>query len=160
LPKPRIELIATDGIVQKRLLWIDARPNGVYISRVHKDGSEDHYSYHVDGNTFLTTNGKKQKLVQLQPFSSFKGMCQLQCLVLGLGSFSTRVDYKQKKQLTATVYVDVRNYKSQMIGCNPILLESYKMDKLNFDPKTPLTELRVFSQFNPWIVLWMYEPPK
>ena len=143
-----IELIATDGIIQKRLIWIEARSNGVYVSTVKKDGSKEHYSYHADGNTFLTTNGKTQKLVQLQPFSSFKGMRQLQAYVLGLGSLSTRVDYKQK-QLTAAVYVDVRNYKSQMIGCNPILLEPYRMDKLDFTPKEPLSELRVFSKFNP-----------
>ena len=120
LSKPRIELIATDGIVQKRLLWIDARPNGVYVSTVNKDGSEDHYSYHADGNTFVTMNGKTQKLVQLQAFSPFKGQQQLASYVLGLGSFPTKVDYKQNKRLRAAVYVDVRNYKSQMIGCNPI----------------------------------------
>jgi hypothetical protein len=45
-------------------------------------------------------------------------MQQLQALVLGLGSFSTRVDYRQKK-LAGAVYVDVGNYESQMIGCNP-----------------------------------------
>jgi hypothetical protein len=86
-------------------------------------------------------------------------MQQLQAYVLGLGSFSARKDYNQEKQLTAAVYVDVRNYKSQMIGCNPILLEPYRMDKLDFTPKEPLSELHVFSKFNPWIVLWLYEPP-
>jgi hypothetical protein len=130
------------------------------VSTVKKDGSEEHYSYHADGNTWLTRNGKKQKLVQLQPFSSFQGMQQLQALVLGLGSFCTRKDYKQEKQLTAAVYVDVRNYRSQMIGCNPILLEPYRMDKLGFTWKQPLSELHVFSKFNLWIVLWLYEPPE
>jgi hypothetical protein len=50
-------------------------------------------------------------------------MQQLQAYVLGLASLSTRVDYNKQKKLTAAVYVDVRNYKSQMIGCNLILLE-------------------------------------
>jgi hypothetical protein len=85
----RIELIATDGSIQKRLLWIEASSNGVYVSTVNKDGSKGHYSYHADGNTFFTTTGKAQKLVQFQPFSSFKGMQQLQSYVLGLGSFSS-----------------------------------------------------------------------
>jgi hypothetical protein len=154
----RIELIATDGIVQKRLLWVEATSGGVYVGMVKIDGSKEHYSYHADGNTFSTANGKKQKLVQLQPFSSFKGMQQIQANVLGLGSFSTRVDYKQKK-LTAAVYVDVRNYKSQMIECNLILLEPYRMDKLNFTPNEPLSELHVFSKFNPWIVFWLHDVP-
>jgi hypothetical protein len=86
-------------------------------------------------------------------------MQQLQAYVLGLGSFSARKDYNQEKQLTPAVYVDVRNYKSQMIGCNPILLDPHRMDKLDFTPKEPLSELHVFSKFNPWIVLWLYEPP-
>ncbi len=53
----RIELIATDGSIQKRLLWIEAASNGVYVSTVNKDGSKGHIPIMPMETHFLPQRG-------------------------------------------------------------------------------------------------------
>lgn len=152
-----LEVIITDGVSQKRIIWISVSPNGIY-SYFTLGGRGNHTSYHKDGSLWHTVNGVKQKTAQFQPLSSFKGSHQLS----GMG-FSTDMSgspampsYTMKK-LDSAVYVDVRPYikKSADVGVNITLLEPKKYSLLE-GIESFASEIHLYPYLNPWLVITIY----
>ena len=121
-------MIVTDGIVQKRVLWLDVTTNGVY-SGMCMEGRDMHTSYHADGNVFSNwINEEPRKIRTGPPLSNFKEWQNL----VGIGFTSDLAKlhdtplYKLKK-LDAVIYVDNRVYKKG-IGCNIHLIEPNRID--------------------------------
>ena len=82
-------VIITDGVEQKHIIWITARPGGVYCYFTMMGAPGDHITYHSDGSVWNTFNGIKTKGAQFQPFSLFKGSHNL----VGMG-FTTDLSKK------------------------------------------------------------------
>ena len=156
-----IELIATDGAVQKRVLWAHAAPNGVYCGLCAANGEDCHVTYHADGNVFNNFGGKTNKVYTGKKFSEFKGHFTL--LWSGVTSNLSHGFYPHYslKKVNALVTVDIRNYK-QDIGCFMAMVEpsfeglSSLMNSVKSMETVIITELHAFMECNPWIVfaLW------
>ncbi len=109
---PDIEVIATNGEVQKRIIWVSISPNGVYYDFV-RVGEDSHTSYHHDGSVWLTQNGVRKKIAQFDPLDKFKGSHNLSSFGFSQDIKKLRtVDYEMKK-LNAIVLIDTRTYKSK-----------------------------------------------
>jgi len=158
-----VELIATDGTVQKRIVWVHFASNGVYCGSCIQ-GRDVHVSYHADGNIFNNFEGKTRKAYTGKPLSQFKGSVQL--LASGGNpdlSGMLHPPYALKK-LDAIVSIDVRNYK-KMFGCLVFLVETNNFDavmqisKSLQDSENPpkLMETHSFLQCNPWLVIVTYD---
>ena len=151
----KIELIATDGTSQRRLLWIDAKKNGVYCGFCDK-GRDIHNAYHSDGNMFQTADGQTQKIARYHSLSGFKG-------IWSMGTFAFVADlsrmagisYKMRR-LDAAIYLDTRSFvrKSSFVNCIINLLEPKRFDMLNGLTKLPgLRQIQIFTNYNPWILV-------
>ena len=103
-----IELVATDGNIQKRILWVDVTSNGVYSGHC-SENRDEHISYHSDGNVFHNWfGGKSTKTMTLSPLRDFKGRHQLYCT--GFTSDLSRLHdtpLYQLKKLDAMVSIDL-----------------------------------------------------
>jgi hypothetical protein len=154
-----IEVLATDGIIQKRVLWIDIRSNGVY-SGFCFNGSDMHTSYHADGNIFNTYNGKTIKIATFPPLKDLKDMEQIGCF-----GFSSEIreipclQYKMKK-LDAATFIDVRAYKKRKkdVGCTCCVVKPQSTNFISaFTKDNITTEIHVFTNVKPWILIRTYE---
>jgi hypothetical protein len=155
-----IELVATDGQIQKRVLWIDYTSNGAYAGFC-REGKYSHVTYHADGNYFVNwADEKPKKHGTFQPLGQFKGLFQL----LG-GGFGNRISssapsYNLKK-FDAVVTVDVRNYK------NGVNFSIFLVEPNNFSvvaeiiqeraEQVLVTEIHSFLQCKPWLFLVLHD---
>ena len=154
-----IELIATDGKIQKRILWVDVTSNGVYSGHCYEK-RDKHISYHFDGNVYINWLGEKpEKTLVLPSLKDLKGCHQL--FATGFTSDLSRMHdtplYHLKK-LDAIVNIDTRVYK-RGIGCMLFMIKPNGHDLLgrmvNFH-KLSLTEIHTFLRCDPWISLVLY----
>jgi len=153
-----IEVIATDGSIQRRVLWLDMQKNGIYIG-LCRENVDVHISYHADGNLFQTVGGRSEKITSGSPLKWFRG-------ISAIASFAFPSDTSQVsdvsydlKQLDGVVYVDSRSFSSSHIGCIVVLLEPKRFDLINslFTFSVPISELHLFTRFKPWFLLYLYE---
>lgn len=150
-----IEVIATDGVRQKRVIWISITTNGIYFDFV-REGVDNHFAYHKDGNVFRTINGITEKTATFEPLDSIKGTKQ----IVGMG-FSIDIvrkaipEYKMKK-LQNIIFTDVRTYGNKThIGCNITLLEPKRYDLLA-GMESSASEIHLYTRFIPWVVIKLY----
>jgi len=155
-----IELIATDGAIQKRILWIDVTSNGVYSGYCHKN-RDMHTSYHFDGNVYTNWSGEKPtKTLVLPPLNELRGYHQLYATAFtsDLSRLHDTPLYRLKK-LDAIVSIDTRVYK-RGIGCMLFIIEPNRSNHLGKIienlPKGMVTEVHNFLRCAPWISLVLY----
>ena len=156
-----IELVATDGTSQRRILWADVTSNSV-CSGMCLENADIHTTYHFDGNVFSNIIGKKpEKIYALPSLENFRGYHQLSGV--GFTNNLSRLHdtplYKFKK-LDAMVSIDVRAYKKG-VGCILFMVERNRYDVLGelvkvFPPPLVSTEIHSFLTCNPWISLLLY----
>lgn len=155
-----VELIATDGSTQKRMLWAHSTPNGVYCGYC-VDGLDTHVTYHADGNVFNNFGGKTTKAYTGKSFTEFTGHTQLTCF--GFTNDMARLHnplYKLKK-LDAIVSVDLRKYKKG-VGCMLFIVEpnftalASLVKQFGTGNQPHITEFYSFMECTPWIVIVLY----
>jgi hypothetical protein len=154
---PHIEVLATDGKTQKRVLWLDIRTNGIYAGFCNNN-IDIHISYHADGHLFQTINNKSAKIADFPPLKNLKGVCQLGSFGFASNLSSSNVPYKMKR-LDAVAYIDVRAFikEKKDVGCNVCILEP-KLDFLApLIQNLGVTESHIFSKFNPWVLVTVHE---
>ena len=155
----RAELIATDGEIQRRILFVSYTKNGVY-SGFCSENIQYYNTYHLDGNFFLHTNREKlEKIGNFQPLDCLKGSSQL----LSAG-FTTDIRTLQTipyrfTKFDAVVTIDVRNYNGH-IGCSVMLVEPKNYQALAkaaiIDIPNKSVEVHSFLECNPWLSLIIY----
>jgi hypothetical protein len=153
----QLELIATDGITQKRIQWVDVKQNGVYTGWIGI--GDNHISYHSDGNVFWTINNETRKTASFQPLKKFIGMHQICSFVFSSDITKLKsIEYKMKK-LRYIVYIDVRKYRIEKfdIGCNVCILEPNRFELLEQTVDIPITEIHLFPESYPWILIIIYK---
>ena len=149
-----LEAIATDGQIQRRILWLDITRNGVYTGFCHR-GADSHTSYHADGNVFWTFGGKSDKIATLVPLKDFKGIYQIAAFAFSRAITRMRdAPVYEMKKLDFVTYVDVRSY-SHNIGCLVFLLEPKRFDKIEklTNLQIAVSEFHIFPNLNPWVVI-------
>jgi len=155
-----IELVATDGKIQKRVLWVSSTNNGVYSGYCHED-HDIHVTYHADGNVFNNLTGKTTKAFTAKPLRNFIGQQQLICFGLSNIISSLHSPVYELKKLDAIVSVDVRNYQKG-VGCMVFLVETKSIalaELINslYEANHPkITEIHSFLECNPWIAIVLY----
>jgi hypothetical protein len=151
----RVELVATDGVTQRKVLWIDAKENGVYLGFCEQ-GQDSHTSYHRDGNVFSTINGKLVGRARFQRLDDFKNAQSVSSFGFPPDLRGFRgVDYVLK-EVDAVVYLDVRPFQKErgFINCLVYLLEPQRFDLLKNLAKLPgLKQIQIFTNYQPWIVV-------
>lgn len=156
-----LEVIVTDGTLQRRVIWISITPNGIYYSYALKTTEQGghHRSYHKDGSVWVTQKGVPKRLAQHQPFKSFRGKLYLWNMVLSnvIGEVEAAPPYKMRK-LDSAIHIDVRPYKKKNlgIGIRMILLEPKKYSLLEGMESTA-REIHVYPVFQPWFAIIVYE---
>ena len=152
-----MELVATNGKIQKRVLWFSVTSNGVYSGYCWKN-RDAHISYHFDGNVFTNWfDGKTKKTVTFPPLKELDSFRQLYSTVFSgiLKQMHECPSYNMKK-LDALVTVDTRAY-TKGIGINFYIIPQNRADLLsgvtNIPPKT---EAHFFFNCNPWIGFVLY----
>lgn len=152
----RIELVATDGVSQRKVLWIDAKENGVYLGFCEQGGKDYHTSYHRDGNMFSTINGKLAHEARFQSLDEFKNAQSVSTFGFPPDLRRFRgVSYALKK-LDAIIYIDVRPFQKErgFINCLVHLLEPQRFDMLKKIAELPgLKQIQIFTNYQPWIVV-------
>ena len=149
----RIEVIATEGRLQKRILWVDARKNGVYLGYCFRD-MDAHISYHVDGKMFQTVGSKATKMGDFQPLTSFKNTHQLAASGFTTDLSKLRGLAYSLKRLDAVVYLDMRAFRGNFANCLVQLLEPQRFDLLMGSSILPgVKQIEIFTSYNPWIVV-------
>jgi hypothetical protein len=155
-----IELVATDGKIQKRVLWVSSTNNGVY-SGYCLEGQDIHVTYHADGNIFNNLTGKTKKAFTAEPLRNFTGQQQLTCFGFSNIISSLRSPFYKLKKLDAIVSVDVRNYQKG-VGCMVFLVETKSaalaelINSLYKANHPQITEIHSFLECNPWIAIVLY----
>ncbi len=154
---PKIEVIATNGIIQRKIIWISITPNGIYCDIAY-DGMDRHMSLHKDGSFWTTFDGESKKGYQIKPLDKFKGRHQL--VVFDFVPDITQIvtpDYRMNK-LDSVIFVDTRAYNEQTrlyITCTIDLIEPNKYQLLEGIERFG-GEIHVYTQFKqivPWIVI-------
>jgi len=115
-------------------------------------------SYHADGNVFFTINGETKKIATFRPLKGFTGVHQIGAFAFSSDLSRLRTPIYKMKRLHAATYIDVRQFIKEKcdIGCNVFLLEPNRFDLLNSFKKMPITEIHIFTQFKPWILIIVY----
>lgn len=155
-----IELVATDGKIQKRILWVAVTSNGVYSGHCHEK-RDVHISYHFDGNVYHNWFGEKPKKTRtLASLEDLKDYFQLYST--GFTSDLSRLHHTPSyhlKKLDAIVNVDTRVYPKG-IGCNVFIIAKDRFDLIgkvvNGLPQPLTTEAHLFLRCAPWIALVLY----
>lgn len=150
----QVEILATDGRHQKRVAWINATPNGVYVGWCTQDADNIHVSYHKDGNVFLTFGRKTERIASYRPLRKFREFYYLCSLTLAAElSDLHAVEYNMQK-LKAAAYLDVRALaKTSALDCEIYLVEPRRFDLSRKLTKPDTKQVQLFTQFRPWIVL-------
>jgi hypothetical protein len=156
----RFRLIATDGEIQKRILWVSVTSNGVY-SGYCRGKRDEHTTYHFDGNVFVNWLGEKPKKAFVLPsLKDLKGCHQL--LVTAFTSDLSQVHdtpLNHPNKLDGIVNIDTRVYK-RGIGCMLYMIKPNGHDLLGrvmkLQHKPSFTEIHMFLKCNPWISLVLY----
>jgi hypothetical protein len=69
-------------------------------------------------------------------------------------------DYTMKRR-RYVVFIDVRKFEHEnLFGCNIILLEPYRFDMLTSQRGIHITEVHIFFEFHPWVIVEVYRPNK
>jgi len=118
-----------------------------------------HLSYHADGNVFWTEDGKTRKIATFQPLKEFKNIHQISSFAFSSDLSRLRVPAYKMKRLRAVAYIDVRYFIKEKcdVGCNVYLLEPNRFELLEPLTKMPTTEIHLFIQFIPWILIGVYK---
>jgi hypothetical protein len=161
----QIEILATDGAGQKRIIWVNVTPKGVYAGWCSQE-DQIHVSYHADGNVYLSIAGKADKIASFRPLRKFREIYQLCRITLSTNLADLRiVDYRMKKILAAA-YIDVRPFlahgtKLGYIDCGLYLLEPRRYDLIRKSTTGSSAQIQLFTQFHPWVVMSISkaEPP-
>jgi hypothetical protein len=128
---PQLEILATDGNVQKSILWLDVTLNGIYAGWFsHKP---NHISYHADGNFFLTSGDSTKKVSTFHELRNFKGMQQVASAAFSSNilEISTNLPQYKMKKLRSVAYIDVRKFMNDpLFGCLVSVLEPNRFDML------------------------------
>lgn len=155
---PNIEVIATNGEIQRRIIWVSVTPNGLYCDIISETNTDRHYSIHSDGSFWYTFAGMTIKDNQYEPLDKLKG--RLQLVTFDFVPDITRIytpDYKMVK-LDSAIVVDVRAYNEpsrNYITCTLDLIEPKNYQALEGIEKFG-GEIHVYTQFKqfaPWIVI-------
>ena len=154
----RVELIATDGKEQKRILWFAVTSNGVYSGFCSKD-RDLHITYHFDGNVFHNWFGEKpQRARTLPPLKDLDKYYQLYstCFTNDLKKLHDTPPYRLKR-LDGIISVDTRAYP-RGIGVNLYIVPRNRYELISklvrFPPST--REAHIFFACDPWIALVLY----
>lgn len=156
----RIELIATDGKIQRRILWVDVTSNGVYSGHC-LEKRDMHITYHFDGNVYHNWSGEKPKKTRVLPsLKNLKGLHQLFSAAFTSNLSQMRdTPLYQLKKLDAIVSIDTRVYKKG-IGCMLYMAKPNGHDfigkMMKWQNKPPVTEIHTFLRCNPWISFVLY----
>jgi len=155
----RAKLIATDGKIQKEILWFSVTSNSV-CSGYCGDYGNFHTTYHFDGNVYTTyPNEKTKKLVTLPSLNNLKTFHQLYTTAFSNKLSQAHSSLYNLKKLDAIVNIDTRAH-SNHIGVHFFIIPKDRFDLLDKMLITPtIIEAHFFFNCNPWIGIVLYSVP-
>jgi hypothetical protein len=152
--KKRIEVLATDGVETRRLIWVEQCEDGSFYWGVCIPKGDFHSSYHASGRMHFS---KYHEAQIWEKIAHFKGVRQL-CFVAIFKDLSKihNSPYERKK-LDGVAYVDVRTLKGNQISISLHLVEKGNtefVESFNKIFKNPTISLFTFT--NPWVAIAVY----
>jgi len=151
-----IEVIATDGIETRKLIWVKQDKDGSFYWGLCIRKHDFHSSYHASGKMRFS---KYHEPTVWERISRFKGMRQLCSVALIRDLNSLRRSHKrfERKKLDGIVYVDFRTLKSDSVGISLHLIEKGHTEFLqSFTKIFPNPTISLFTFTNPWLAVVVY----
>ena len=149
--KKRIEIVATDGIETRRLVWIEQDRDGSFYWGTTIPKSDFHSSYHASGKMHFS---KYHKPSFWERISEFKGTRQLASIAIVKDFHKIRHSQFKQRKLDGIVYVDFRTLKGDYVNISLHLIEKGHTEFLQ-----PLTKIfpnpmiSLFTYTNPWVAI-------
>ena len=159
----RTEILATDGKLTRRLLWMNRTRGGLQAGWFSK-GFHYHLTYHNDGSRWETEGDSPAQPEGYGPrLDKFDGIEQISGFTFPTQVTEITEEFPyQMKKLDAIIHVDVRAYPEGGILCDVYLLEPGRFDLI--DPRkndVPMfapfsedpTEIHLLTTVNPWVLV-------
>lgn len=152
--KKRIEVVATDGVETRRLIWIEQGKDGSFYWGLCIPKDDFHSSYHASGKMLFS---KYHEPTVWERISKFRGIRQLS--FIGIPKDLRKIHHSpyERKKLDGVVYVDVRTLKGNDIRISLHLIEKGHTKFLQGLTKVFLNPMMsLFTFTNPWVVIVVY----
>jgi hypothetical protein len=154
--KKRIEIIATDGRKNRRILWVEqARDGSFYWGPIYKNGGELRSTYKASGQR-RAYELEKQTVIW-SPIAKFKGACQL--AYYGMTKDLSALPFKPyiSKKIDGIVYVDYRTLQRRDFHASLYLVEKGHPEYLQrIIELFPNANLHLFTFTNPWTLVLIH----
>jgi len=152
--KKRIEVVATDGIETRKLIWIEQGKDGSFYWGTCIPKSNFHSSYHASGKMCFS---QYHEPTVWKRISKFKGTRQLAFIGIVKNFRAIKLSRFEHKKLDGIVYVDFRTLKGDAVNISLHLIEKEHTEFLQSLTKIfPNPILFLFTFTNPWIVIAVY----
>jgi hypothetical protein len=159
----KIEVIATNGIISKKIHFIAFNKNSILCAIV--TGQNRHAIIHSDGSLHVKQDDVKNaehldqpKNRSFKPLSDFKNSFRVASYTFtnDIAKIPTP-NYSKKKSMKSLICpIDVRNYPpNNQIVCDVNLVEPERYDLIEAI-KPPDCKKFLYSHFVPWIVISVY----
>jgi hypothetical protein len=151
-----IEVIATDGIETRKLIWVKQDKDGSFYWGLCIRKRDSHSSYHASGRMQFS---KYHEPTIWERISHFKGMRQLCSIAIIRDLNKIKCSHKkfERKKLDGTIYVDFRTLKRDSVGISLHLIEKGHTEFLQSLTKIfPNSTIHLFTFTNPWLATVVY----
>lgn len=149
--KKRIEIVATDGKVTRRLVWIEQSKDGsTYWGQIIPK-TKFYSSYHASGKFRFSRDFEE---AQWQKISEFKKVRQLANITM-IRDLS-KIPYKRfgLRKLDGIVYIDFRTLEGDNVHINLMLIEKNQFEHLEpLIARVHDTQIHLFAFTDPWIAI-------
>ena len=154
LEKKRIEVVATDGIETRKLIWIEQDKDGSFYWGTAIPKSDFHSSYHATGEMHFS---KYHEPSVWEPTSKFKGTRQLASFTIIKDFHKIRPSRFKQSNLDGIVYVDFRTHKGDYVDISLFLSEKVRTKFLQSLTKIFRNQtISLFKFTNLWLVITVY----
>lgn len=150
--KKRVEVVVSNGVEMRRLLWIEQSENGSFYWGLVVPDSDLHSSYHASG-TFRSSRHHEPS--ERQKLSEFKGLSYI--LTIAVVKDVKRITYKpfELKELDGVFYIDFRAMKRDTVNIHLFLIEKDHLELLHgfLSKASSDLQMTIFAFMRPWLVI-------
>lgn len=152
--KKRIEVVATDGIETRRLVWVEQGQDGSFYWGLCIPKSTSHSSYHASGKMHFSQYHEPSIWERI---SKFRGTRQLAFIGIARDFHRIKPRRFEHKKLDGIVYADFRAIQGDYVNISLHLIEKEHTELLKSLTKIfPNPMISLFTFTNPWVAIALY----
>ena len=158
----RIEILATDGVLKVRLMWIQVGRD-IYWGHLIK-GHNIHFAYHENGEYHLKTADAGTEEVryrtQWPPLSLFEGMAAIAGFALDKQLDGLPWIPYRNERIDYMVWIDTRSIRDRVLRTTILAVEPGRGDLISsLVQSSPTCPIYVYGSTKPWIAVQVGRDP-